>query len=448
MTKQEAEEYVYASYLKATPYQNYAAKDAEKRHPELTRGYLRSLSKTPCVVVTGSKGKGSVTNMIAKILEPYFHVGLMTSPHILDFCERFKVDGVQISDEQFVKVMQEIKSSFDEIQEGLSRDVCISPMGIQAAVGLKFFQKARTEFNVFECGKGAQYDDVNNIPHQYAVINSIFLEHTRELGSTLEEIASDKAHVINGEQKCVYAGPQADSVMQVIESRATEYGVPLKCYGRDFSARNIRYTESGMVFDVVTNMHEYPDLRVPLLGEHQARNCALAVALCEDVVEKPGESFLQGNDEDGMLRKTTLQESQAALHWPGRMEILSQNPFMLLDACINRTSAEEVLKTLRALDIKDITCIIGIPDDKDFLGVTQCMQQIAKHIILTRSQNPHYVFTIKQKDILEDQGIKAEWMDSLKSALELAKRYDDKIIILGTTSVVGEVALYIRKMKH
>jgi dihydrofolate synthase/folylpolyglutamate synthase len=149
-----------------------------------------------------------------------------------------------------------------------------------------------------------------------------------------------------------------------------------------------------------------------------------------------------------MLRKTTLQESLAALHWPGRMEILSQNPFMLLDACINRTSAEEVLKTLRALDIKDITCIIGIPDDKDFLGVTQCMQPIAKHIILTRSQNPHYVFTIKQKDILEDQGIKAEWMDSLKSALELAKRYDDKIIILGTTSVVGEVALYIRKMKH
>ena len=105
MNRKEAEDFVYKSYLKAQKYQEYSAKDSKKRRNDLTFDLIRKKSNTPCVVVTGSKGKGSVSNMISQILQTEFTVGLMTSPHIVDFCERFRVNGGKISDEEFVKQM-------------------------------------------------------------------------------------------------------------------------------------------------------------------------------------------------------------------------------------------------------------------------------------------------------------------------------------------------------
>ena len=129
-----------------------------------------------------------------------------------------------------------------------------------------------------ECGKGAKYDDVNNVRHNYAVINRIFLEHTRELGDTLTSIAEDKSHVITGEQKCVYFAEQEPEVLEVLQRRAETLHIPYKIYGRDFHAENIRYTCFGMQFDVEIGDNIYADLQIPLLGEHQAKNCEIGRA--------------------------------------------------------------------------------------------------------------------------------------------------------------------------
>ena len=242
MDKKQAEDFVYKSYLKAQKYQEYGAKDSKKRRNDLTFDLIRKKSNIPCVVVTGSKGKGSVSNMISQILQTKCTVGLMTSPHIVDFCERFRVNGGKITEYEFAKQMSMIQEEIEAIDAAIPEDVCISPMGIQAYLALNYFESQGTQFNVFECGKGAKFDDVNNIKHDYAVINSIFLEHTRELGETIEEIAEDKAHVItkedksvgkgvsvmSGEQKCVYVAEQVPSVLKVIKDRADELSVPLK----------------------------------------------------------------------------------------------------------------------------------------------------------------------------------------------------------------------------
>lgn len=173
-TRKEAEDFVYASYLRASTHQDYAAKDAGKRHPELTRSLLWQKSVTPCIVVTGSKGKGSVSNMISRILQTRFSVGLMTSPHITDFRERFRVNDTMISESDFCRLMTEIQPEILDIASDLPESVCISPMGIQADLALTYFSEKHTDFNVFECGKGAKYDDVNNIRHDYAVIEPGF----------------------------------------------------------------------------------------------------------------------------------------------------------------------------------------------------------------------------------------------------------------------------------
>ena len=442
-TQKEAEDFVYASYLRASTHQDYAAKDAGKRHPELTRSLLRQKSIAPCVVVTGSKGKGSVANMISRILQTNLSVGLMTSPHITDFRERFRVNDTMIREADFCRLMAQIQPEILDIASDLPESVCISPMGIQADLALTYFSEKHTDFNVFECGKGAKYDDVNNIRHDYAVINRIFLEHTRELGDTLAAIAEDKTHVITGEQKCVYFAEQEPEVLEVLVRRAEAMQVPYKIYGRDFQAENIRYTCSGMLFDVVIGDNIYPDLQIPLLGEHQAKNCALALAVCMDVMaDLCRESDTLYIFSDTMCNQIRRQLS--AIHHPGRMEILSSDPFVLLDACINSASCENVKDVLQHLGIQNCTVIVGIPEDKDYAGVVRSMKDVAARIILTRSGNPHYHFSQHQWEVLMQEGILTEWTDSVKQALNLANSFSDAIVILGTTSVISETEQKIR----
>lgn len=427
MNREEAENYIYQSYLQAERYRTYEAKDAEKRSPALSRPVVQALCQTPAVVVTGSKGKGSVANMVSQILRTRFTVGLLTSPHLIDFCERVRVNGEPISDADFISHISRIRPAFEAVERTLLPGQCISPMGIQAALALSYFNARHTQFNVFECGKGARFDDVNNVTHDFAIINSIFLEHTRELGQTVEEIAADKAHVITPGLRCVYVAPQTTGAMQVIRHRADMLGVPLKVYGKDFRCERVLYTRQGMQFDVVTGDTVYRDLTVPLLGEHQARNCALAMALCHDVA--------------GTLPLADVRARLASLIWPGRMQIVSVQPFILLDACIHAASTEQVLATLQFLHIREYTLVAGIPDDKDFAGVVRSMRPHAAHILLTRSQNPHYRFTDYQQQTLAAEGIKTTLTRSVPEAMQTALSYGLPVVILGTTSVVAEVVM-------
>lgn len=429
MNRKEAEDFIYKSYMKAEKNINYSSKDCYKRHPELTRELIQQRSCAPAVLVTGSKGKGSVASMISQILSAKIKTGLMTSPHISSFCERFKVNGVDISDEDFAKHVSVLEKEIETIEAKIPENVYISPMGIQTLVALDYFKSQNTEANVFECGKGAKYDDVNNVVHQYSVINKIFLEHTRELGSTLAEIAEDKAHIITEHQKRVYIAEQDREVRDILLKRAESLGVLVKEYGKDFWAENIRFSKTGMLFDVVINSSKYTDILVPLMGEHQAENATLALAFCYDYFEGQGIAF----DID-MIRDRLSQ-----MQWPGRMEVISQSPFIMLDACINRESCKAVKEVLENLDIKDVTTIVGIPDDKDYAGVVKEMANTSSNIMLTKSSNPHYVFTDQQVSVLASEGIETIQTGSVEEALYRTKEKSNNIVILGTTSVVADV---------
>ena len=425
MNRDEAENYIYASYLKAQKYLDYGAADAFKRDPGITRQILRYLSGTPAVVVTGSKGKGSVANMISRIMQTRHKTGVLTSPHIIDFNERIRIDGKNISDEDLVCHIKLLKPRFDEIESTLPPHKFISPIGIQTAVALSYFNTQATGFNILECGKGARFDDVNNVTHSYAVISTVFLEHTRELGKTVEDIAFDKSHVITEDTLCAFTAIRNPEALEVIRKRAEHLNVPLKIYGRDFHCQNIRYTPAGMCFDVIVGETLYPGLQIPLLGEHQARNAALALAVC--------------NEADPLIGYEGIKAALADINYPGRMQILSSEPFVMLDACINSESARNVKQTLDYLKIGKINLIMGIPDDKDYLGVAKALKDHVSDMILTKSQNPHYVFTSRQIDELHAAGIAAEWTETIEAALEKARASGGPTVILGTTSLISEV---------
>lgn len=423
-TKDEAESYIYQSYLKAEKHLNFKDQDAIKRHPQYSKEILHKLSGTPSITVTGSKGKGSVAYMISEILQTKYNVGLMTSPHISDFCERFRINGKKISDIDFIKCVEKIKPVFDKIEQTLASQEYISPIGIQAAIALTYFNQNQTKLNVIEHGKGAKYDDVTNINHQYAVINTIFLEHTRELGKTFEEITKDKVCTITEDVKIAATAEQKPEVLEIIHNQAKQKKCRLLEYGKDFGAENVKFSQSGMVFDVVTSQNKYTDIKIPLFGIHQAKNCALAIAVCEQIL--PNINILK------------MKQKLSALEWPGRQEIISSKPFIMLDACINRLNAERVKETLKNLDFTRVVTIIGIPDDKDFLGVAEVMTDISEEIILTKSSNPHYIFTEKQIEVLKQKNIKVNHTNSLLEALNLVKKYNVPIVILGTTSLISD----------
>ena len=445
MNRKEAEDFVYSSYLRAEKYHGYEEKDVERRHPEFTRELLRKKSGTPAAIVTGSKGKGSVSKMIAEILQTKFTVGLMTSPHIEDFCERFQVNGEKVSSPLFSMLMEEIRPEIEEIDRKIPKEFCVSPMGIQADFALTWFRSRKTDFNVFECGKGAKLDDVNNILHDYAVINSVFLEHRRELGNTIAEIAEDKAHVITGREKAVFVGEQTKEAMAVIEKRAALFSVPLKVYGRDFWEENLRTEHTGIVFDLYVFGKRYRDIRLPLLGDFQAKNCALAMAVSETV-------FSDLSDKSTEMGKTlemdAVRRRLSKINWPGRLELISGEPFILLDCCINRVSTKAVKAVLAERKIEKPVSIIAIPEDKDYRGVVQEMYPLSESVILTRTNNPHYHFLEKQCERMAEEGIATEWAEDFTEAMKKAEEKGLPIVILGTTSLLPEVKNWQKHIKN
>lgn len=445
MNRKEAEDFVYSSYLRAEKYHVYEEKDVERRHPEFTRELLRKKSGTPAAIVTGSKGKGSVSKMIAEILQTKFTVGLMTSPHIEDFCERFQVNGEKVSSPLFSMLMEEIRPEIEEIDRKIPKEFSVSPMGIQADFALTWFRSRKTDFNVFECGKGARLDDVNNILHDYAVINSVFLEHRRELGNTIAEIAEDKAHVITGREKAVFVGEQTEEAMAVIEKRAALFSVPLKVYGRDFWEENLRTEQTGIVFDLCIFGKRYRDIRLPLLGDFQAKNCALAMAVSETV-------FSDLSDKSTEMGKTlemdAVRRRLSEINWPGRLELISGEPFILLDCCINRVSTKAVKAVLAERKIEKPVSIIAIPEDKDYRGVVQEMYPLSESIILTRTHNPHYHFSEKQCERMAEEGIATEWAEDFTEAMKKAEEKGLPIVILGTTSLLPEVKNWQKRIKN
>lgn len=445
MNRKEAEDFVYSSYLRAEKYHVYEEKDVERRHPEFTRELLRKKSGTPAAIVTGSKGKGSVSKMIAEILQTKFTVGLMTSPHIEDFCERFQVNGEKVSSPLFSMLMEEIRPEIEEIDRKIPKEFCVSPMGIQADFALTWFRSRKTDFNVFECGKGAKLDDVNNILHDYAVMNSVFLEHRRELGNTIAEIAEDKAHVITGREKAVFVGEQTEEAMAVIEKRAALFSVPLKVYGRDFWEENLRTEQTGIVFDLCIFGKRYRDIRLPLLGDFQAKNCALAMAVSETV-------FSDLSDKSTEMGKTlemdAVRRRLSEINWPGRLELISGEPFILLDCCINRVSTKAVKAVLAERKIEKPVSIIAIPEDKDYRGVVQEMHPLSESVILTRTNNPHYHFSEKQCERIAEEGIATEWAEDFTEAMKKAEEKGLPIVILGTTSLLPEVKNWQKRIKN
>ncbi len=428
----EAVDMVYYSYMNAQKYQNYDMPDSEKRNPNITKEWIDKYSQNAHnILVTGSKGKGTVCNILSKLLFMQYTVGLTTSPHIKDFTDRFKIDNNIISEKEFIEIVDTIKLELLELDKTLKQGECISPMGVQAVIALKYFNQNNTDINIFECGKGVKYDDINNVPHTFAILNTIFLEHTRELGNTVLEILQDKLSIVTHDTKYLYVGnisKQSNELVDYIKKyiNANYPNCQVKFFGVDFYCNDILINKLGTSFKA-TIFDKIYNLQIPFFGEHQAENTTLAIAVYLDIVKQhTSENYLTD-----VLKDISII---------GRLQILKKEPLLIVDTCINRESCKQVVDVLEKIyPNKKLNFILCIPDDKDYIGVGEQVSHLSNKIILTKTKNPYYKFSDIQTQNFNKINIDTIYFNDINSALNYCE--NDDCCILCTTGLLPEIII-------
>ncbi|REJ23853.1 MAG: hypothetical protein C6P37_16500 [Caldibacillus debilis] len=429
-TRKEAEDLIYRSYLRAVG--NIKEKrDAEVRKPELTRKLFRLLGSPDrgqkFILVAGSKGKGSTARLISSLLSHLgWKVGLFTSPHLVAFNERIRIDGKAIPDGDFIRLANEILGPFTEIESGLRDDEYQGPIGLALAVACLWFKEKNTDINVIECGRGGKFDDVNILDNEWAVITPVMEEHMTHLGPTMDDVVSHKLGIIKPITKFVYVSGQGETLPKIKARMDDLAPAHVFYYGEDFFAENISPGETGTCFDVRTPRAFYPRLRLSLLGAFQAVNAAVAVKVCEDVY-------------GGAIPYQTADRCFAAIQWPGRCELIDRNPAVIVDGAINEKSAAYVKEVIESMGRKNVVSIVGVPTDKDYKGVIRVLSGFSKKLLITSPDISYLTFPADALAYARSLTDRAAEIHPLEAAVKAAMREGDvdAILIVGTQSLIA-----------
>lgn len=430
---EEALEVVYGPYNRARPFIRFGDGDAVVRRPELTRRLLDLAGQPdrgqPVVLVTGSKGKGSVSRLIAALLEEHgLRIGLFTSPHLVEFTERIRVNGKAVSEGRLLRYLNEILPRIEQVQSGLTPEAYLGPVGISLALAMLVFRDEKTDLNVIECGRGGTYDDANVLDHKWAVITPVMDEHLLSLGPTIVQVAEHKAGIIKAGQRAAFSAKQNDPVMEVLQKRASDCGVRLHTAGTGFGARDVSLTRYGTKARVFTRNKDYGAITLPLLGTFQADNASLAIAVAEEICS-------------GNLGTEKVRQALAGVRWPGRCEIMAQRPTVLVDGTINRASAKYLVEIIGGLGLKPVISVVGITAEKDYRGVLAALGPISEVVILTRAPGAQHPFPDDGAEVAGAYCSRVLSTPSLEDAVREAKLMagpEGLVCVAGTQHIIGQ----------
>ena len=379
------------------------------------------------VHITGTKGKGSVAAMLAATLRAAgYRVGLFTSPHLVRVEERIQVNGVPITEAELAARMTELAPLVDPSSTFFE---------IATTIGFQHFLYRNVDIAIVEVGLGGRFDSTNVCTPLVTVITSIGLDHTAQLGETLEEIAFQKAGILKPNIPTV-CGVTQPAPLAVIRNVAAENASRIVQLERD-----IHYRYEGTNVSVVTPARSYPAFALKLLGEHQAANAAIAIG----VVERLQSCGLTIPD-------TAIAHGFANVDWPARIEVVRLRPTVIVDCAHNVPSAEALAKTLRAAfpNSKRRTVLFAVSSDKNYEAILEVLVKEFDQIVLTKyGNNPRCVPPEKLVEVLARiapemrpsvyQNATAAWEATLAEAAA-----NDLICIAGSVFLAGELRDIVR----
>jgi dihydrofolate synthase / folylpolyglutamate synthase len=387
--------------------------------------------------VTGTNGKGSVCKYVSSILQNAgYKVGLYLSPHLERFSERIVVDNQEISPEDFARLVSQVRPLVDAMKNQSNTPTFFE---IVTALAFLHFKNNAIEYAVVEVGLGGRFDATNVVNPLISVITNISLEHTDILGKDIASIASEKAGIIKDHVTVVSAATEEARV--TIEQIAKERNAPVFWIEQSMWKRNA-YQKQKQEFLIHGAFKDYT-VKTSMLGQHQGENIALAIATVEQL-QMRGVYLTDSDIQDGI---------GSATH-PGRMEIISEEPLMLLDGAHNPEGMRMLVRTLQE-DFSDhrLILVLGVLKDKDIQTMISMIVPLAEVIVVTKSGNPRAAEPQQLQQIIEGFDPKKTVFleDSIPKAINHANRVakqKDLICVTGSLFTVGEARGYLLQKKR
>jgi dihydrofolate synthase / folylpolyglutamate synthase len=405
-------------------------------------------TKYPLIHVAGTKGKGSVSAMCASVLQTAgYRVGLFTSPHLEEYTERIQVNHIPIAQPELVELVNEIKPIVDGIPS-------LTTFEIGTALAFWYFARQHVDAAVIEVGLGGRLDATNVVVPVVSVITSLSYDHAEFLGDTLAKIAAEKAGIIKPGRPVVLA-PQKDEARLVVERIARERGSKLYQVGRDLFFAPVSHSLDGQTFLLWRSseqalvdafiesgsLDEWEPVRLSMrmLGYHQIENAATAYAA------------LQFFSQNALaISDAAIRQGFASVYWPGRFEILSRKPTIVVDSAHNRDSALKLRLTLDDyFPGKPVVLVFGASADKDVKGMFAELLPRVEQVFATTSIHPRAADPDMLVELAHQHGKPARVVEPLEAALQAAVQHagsEAVVLVAGSIFVAAGAAQVLRTL--
>lgn len=384
--------------------------------------------------IAGTNGKGSTTSMITEILMGAgYKVGMYTSPFIEEFEERIQINRNNIPKEKLASLMDEVKAAVDKvIEDGYNHP---TEFEIITVLMLLYFKKENIDFGVIEVGLGGTLDSTNVITPVLQVITSISFDHTNLLGNTLEEIAGEKAGIIkSGIPTVIY--PQKAEALKVIENKCSEMNSKLYIANCDnFKFENV--VNEDRPYQLLKYNNEV-DILLPLLGEHQITNLSVAMTAIE----------VLNNINITNILLDSIVKSIKNVKWKGRLEVLSKNPYVVIDGAHNIQGIETLSRNIKKyFKYENLYLILGILADKDVQEMIKVIAPMAKKIyaVTPNSIRAELAEDLKREIIKYNENCEAydDYKEAYLTAINDANE-NDFVLASGSLYMIGDMRKIIK----
>lgn len=372
--------------------------------------------KLKIILVTGTNGKGSVTSYLASILkEAGYKTGSYFSPHLINYNERFKINGKNITDSKLKKYEKLILDLFKEEKYEMTEFEALT------AIAYKYFADENCDFAVMEIGMGGRLDATNIAEECIGIITHINLDHTNHLGATVEQIAYEKAGIM---KKGVCITGASGAALAVVKEEAGKRNIPLRVQGEDFFVDVVEADNTHTVFNYIGSEF-YKRLEVRLLGRYQANNAALAVAAAEELG----------------IGKEAIRKGLRNAKNPGRLQIIEKKPLIVIDAAHNPDGIRELVKNLDLFDYEKLICVFGVMKEKNW---KEMLMMLVQHCDLLMVNQPKIERAADAEEVAKEASAytKTAVIKDVKKSLAYAKKQakkKDMILVCGSIYMLGEL---------